>query len=97
MQAEQRHYESAVKRLEDAQSNTASISESKRKQNEEQLAQTKRRLEQLTADEQEIIPHRMELEEEQRAEQTKLAQLQDTLDRIDKELERASAAGSAPQ
>ena len=56
------------------------------------------RLEQLSAEEQESQPRKIELEEELRVEQTKLAQLHDELDRIDKLLEQASRTpANAPQ
>jgi chromosome segregation ATPase len=89
IQSEQRSSSFTLKRLEDTRN---SISESERKQAEEQLTQIKKRLEQLATVEQEIISRKMELEEELRTEQAKLAQLQDTLDRIDKALEQTARA-----
>jgi chromosome segregation ATPase len=93
--AEQKRFASAIKRLEDLRN---SQNESERKQTEEQLTQMKTRIEQLGSEEQELSPQKMEHEEELRVEQTKLAQLQDELDRIDKALEQtARAAGNSPQ
>jgi chromosome segregation ATPase len=94
-QSEQKRLTSVIKRLEE-QRDTQSDTE--RKRTEEQLAQMKIRLEQLNAEEQESQPRKIELEEELRLEQTKLTQLQEELDRIDKTLEQASRGlGSAPQ
>jgi len=59
------------------------------------LTQMKMRLEQLSNEEQEIQPRKIEAEEELRVEQAKLAQLHDELDRIDKALEQLSRAPSS--
>jgi chromosome segregation ATPase len=93
-QVEQKRFASAIKRLEDLRE---SQNESERKQTDEQLAQMKMRVEQLGSEEQELLPQKIELEEELRMEQTKLAQLHDELDRIDKGLEQtARAPADAP-
>ena len=86
-QSEERRFTSALKRMEDSENGK---SEAERKQAAEQMAQMKNRLEQLTGEEQDLVTRKMQAEEELRLEQSKLAQLQDTLDRIDKELEQAS-------
>ncbi len=94
-QSEQRRFTGSIRRLEDLRN---SQTENDRKATEEQIAQMKIRLEQLSAEEQESQPRKIELEEELRVEQTKLAQLHDELDRIDKLLEQASRTpANAPQ
>ena len=92
-QSEQKMMTTQIKRLEDLRD---SQNESERKQTDEQLGQIKARVEQLVTEEQEILPRKIGLEEELRAEQTKLAQLHDELDRIDKALEQTARA-PAPQ
>jgi chromosome segregation ATPase len=82
-----------IKRLEDLRS---SQNESERKLTDEQLGQVKARVEQLVTEEQEILPRKIGLEEELRTEQTKLAQLHDELDRIDKALEQTVRAPASP-
>jgi chromosome segregation ATPase len=86
-QSEQKRFTAASKRLQDLRD---SQSDTERKPTDEQLAQMKIRLEQLATEEEDAQPRRIELEEELRLEQTKLAQLHDELDRIDKALEQAS-------
>lgn len=94
-QSEQKRITSVIKRLEDQRDTQ---SETERKRTDEQLAQMKIRLEQLSAEDQESQPRKIELEEELRLEQTKLTQLQEELDRIDKALEQASRGlGNASQ
>jgi chromosome segregation ATPase len=94
-QSEQKRFTSAIKRLEDLRDTQ---SDTERKQTDEQLAQMKIRLEQLATEEEDAQPRRIELDEELRLEQTKLAQLHDELDRIDKALEQASRGpGNAAQ
>jgi chromosome segregation ATPase len=88
-QSEQKRFTAAIKRLEDLRDRQ---SDTERKPTDEQLAQMKIRLEQLTTEEEDSQPRRIELEEELRLEQTKLAQLHEELDRIDKALEQASRA-----
>ena len=92
-QSEQKMMATQIKRLEDLRD---SQNESGRKQTDEQLGQIKARVEQLVTEEQDILPRKIGLEEELRAEQTKLAQLHDELDRIDKALEQ-TARTPAPQ
>ena len=95
IQSEQKGVTAAIKRLEDLR---FSQSESARKQSEEQLSQLKPRAERLGTDEQESLARKVEIEEELRLEQAKLAQLHDELDRIDKALEQsARTLASAPQ
>jgi hypothetical protein len=95
IQSEQKGVTAAIKRLEDLRS---SQSESARKQSEEQLSQLKPRAERLATDEQESFARKVEIEEELRLDQAKLAQLHDELDRIDKALEQsARTLASAPQ
>jgi chromosome segregation ATPase len=89
IQSEQRRLNAAIKHLEDLRDNQTEA-ERKEKQTDEQLAQMKIRLEQLSNDEQDSQPRKIELEEELRLEQSKLAQLQEELDRIDKALELAA-------
>ena len=97
IQSEQKRFADAVKRLEDLRDNQTE-NERKEKQTDEQLTQVKLTLERLGKDEQEIQPHKIELEEQLRLEQAKLTQLHDELDRIDKALEQASRASAvAPQ
>jgi len=94
-QSEQRRFTTAIKRLEDLR---VRQTDNERKPTDEQLAQMKIRLEQLSSEEQESQPQKIEIEEELRVEQTKLAQLHDELDRIDKLLEQASRTpANAPQ
>jgi chromosome segregation ATPase len=93
--SEQKRFTSAIKRLEELRDTQ---SDTERKPTDEQLAQMKIRLEQLVTEEEDAQPRRIELEEELRLEQTKLAQLHDELDRIDKALEQASRGpGNAAQ
>jgi chromosome segregation ATPase len=92
-QSQQKMFASQIKRLEDLRETQ---NESERKQTDEQLGQMKARVEQLVTEEQDILPRKIGLEEELRAEQTKLAQLHDELDRIDKALEQ-TARTPAPQ
>ena len=87
IQSEQKGVTAAIKRLEDLRS---SQSESARKQSEEQLSQLKPRAERLGTDEQESFARKVEIEEELRLEQAKLAQLHEELDRIDKALEQSA-------
>jgi chromosome segregation ATPase len=94
-QSEQKRLASVIKRMEDQRDTQ---SETERKRTDEQLVQMKIRLEQLSAEDQESQPRKIELEEELRLEQTKLTQLQEELDHIDKALEQASRGlGNAPQ
>jgi chromosome segregation ATPase len=96
-QSEQKRLAPAIKHLEDLR-DTQSESERKEKQTDEQLTQMKLRLEQLVNEDQESQPRKIELEEELRVEQTKLAQLHDELDRIDKALEQtARVPANSPQ
>ena len=88
-QGEQKRLNSMVKHLEDLR-DSQTEAERKGKQTDEQLAQMKIRLEQLGSEEQDLQPQKIDLEEQLRVEQTKLAQLQDELDRIDKALEQIS-------
>ncbi len=95
VQSEQKGVTSAIKRLEDLR---FSQSESARKQTEEQLSQLKPRAERLGTEEQESLARKVEIEEELRLEQAKLAQLHEELDRIDKALEQsARTSAGAPQ
>ena len=87
-QNEQKMFAGQIKRLEDLRDNQ---NESERKQTDEQLTQMKARIEQLGTEEQEMLPRKIQLEEELRMEQTKLAQLHDELDRIDKALEQTAS------
>jgi chromosome segregation ATPase len=89
IQSEQRRLTAAIKHLEDLR---ATQNDTERKRTEEQLAQTKIRLDQLGNDEQESQPRKIELEEELRVEQAKLTQLHEELDRIDKSLEQLTRA-----
>ena len=91
IQSEQRRLAAGIKHLEDLRD---SQSDTERKRTEEQMAQMKMRLDQLSNEEQEIQPRKIELEEELRLEQTKLTQLHDELDRIDKSLEQMSRASA---
>ena len=88
-QNEQKMFASQIKRLEDLRD---SQNDSERKQTDEQLTQMKARIEQLSTEEQDMLPRKIQLEEELRMEQTKLAQLHDDLDRIDKALEQTARA-----
>ena len=90
-QNEQKMFASQIKRLEDQRE---AQNGSERKQTDEQLAQMKARIEQLSSEEQDMLPRKIQLEEELRMEQTKLAQLHDELDRIDKALEQTARAPS---
>jgi len=88
-QGEQKRLTTVIKHLEDLRDSQTEV-ERKEKQTDEQLAQMKIRLEQLSGEEQDLQPQKIDLEEQLRVEQTKLAQLQDELDRIDKALEQIS-------
>ena len=88
-QGEQKRLTTVIKHLEDLR-DSQTEAERKEKQTDEQLAQMKIRLEQLSGEEQDLQPQKIDLEEQLRVEQTKLAQLQDELDRIDKALEQIS-------
>ena len=91
IQSEEKRFASSLKHVEDSQEDSqSSKSEAERKQAADQIAQMKNRLEQLGGEEQDAVTRKMQAEEELRLEQSKLSQLQDALDRIDKELEQAS-------
>ena len=90
-QAEQKSF---IKHLEDVRDTQ---NESERKETDEKLVEIKNRIEQLVSEEQELSRQKIEHEEELRVEQTKLAQSQDELDRIDKTLEQTSRAPKSPQ
>ena len=73
-------------------------SPAQRRQLEEKLPRAKARLESLQSDEQQNQSREIEAEQQLRAEEVRLSELRDQLDRLDKDLENASRReGGNPQ
>jgi chromosome segregation ATPase len=77
-----------VKRTEDFVSNTENPA-TQRKELENRLSELKARLETLESDEQQYQSREIEAQQQLRAEEVRLSDLRDQLDRLDKTLENA--------
>src|SRR6267378_2743428 len=89
IQDERKHVAADVKRLEDAAGSTENPL-TQRKEAEDILRQFKTRLESLENEEQQRQTREIEAEQQLRAEEVRLSDLRDQLDRLDKALENAS-------
>jgi chromosome segregation ATPase len=89
IQDERKHVAADVKRLEDA-AGSAENPLAQRKEAEDILRQFKARLESLDAEEQQRQTREIDAEQQLRAEEVRLSDLRDQLDRLDKALENAS-------
>jgi chromosome segregation ATPase len=89
IQDERRHIAAEVKRSEDAV-DAPENSAAQKKALADRLAALKTRLETLEVDEQQSQSRQIEADQQQRAEEAKLTDLREQLDRLDKTLEKAS-------
>jgi len=97
IQAQRNYLATDVKRLEDFTSNTEN-SQAQRKESEERLPRIKTELESTENLLQQQQTREIDAEQRLRAEEVKLSDLQDQLDRLDRSLENASRrGGSSPQ
>jgi len=97
IQDQREHVATNIKEYEDFISNTENPS-AKRKELEDRLPQFKTRLESLKSEEQQRQTREIEAEQQLRAEEARLSDLRDQLDRLDKALENASRRqGANPQ
>jgi chromosome segregation ATPase len=87
-QDERKHVTANVKQTEDSVNNTDNPA-TQRKALENRLSELKTRLESLESDEQRDQSQEIDAEQQLRAEETKLSDLRDQLDRLDKALENA--------
>jgi hypothetical protein len=88
-QDERKHVAADVKQNEDFVNNSENPA-NQRKVSESRLSELKTRLESLESDEQQNQSREIEAEQQLRAEEVKLSDLRDQLDRLDKTLENAS-------
>ena len=96
-QDERNQVAAEIKGDEDFIGNTEN-SPAQRRQLEEKLPRAKARLESLQSDEQQNQSREIEAEQQLRAEEVRLSELRDQLDRLDKDLENASRReGGNPQ
>jgi chromosome segregation ATPase len=97
IQDQREHVAANIKEYEEFVGNTENPS-AKRKELEDRLPQFKTRLESLKSEEQQRQTREMEAEQQLRAEEARLSELRDQLDRLDKALESASRReGANPQ
>lgn len=97
IQDERKHVVADVKRQEDFISNTENPA-TRRKEVEGILSQLKTRVESLENQEQQLQTREIDAEQQLRAEEVRLSDLRDQLDRLDKALENASRrSGAGPQ
>jgi chromosome segregation ATPase len=89
-QSEMKRLTSDVKRIEEMQSNSQNQSERERKDLEDLLPQLKERLASEQSAEQQWQTKQADAEQDLRIEQTKLNELQDQLDRLEKSLENSN-------
>jgi chromosome segregation ATPase len=89
IQDERKHVAAEVKRTEDFVSNAENPA-TQRKELEDRLSELKTRLETLESDEQQNQSREIEAQQQLRAEEVRLSDLRDQLDRLDKTLENAS-------
>jgi len=89
IQDERKHVAAEVKRTEDFVSNTENPA-TQRKELENRLSELKARLETLESDEQQYQSREIEAQQQLRAEEVRLSDLRDELDRLDKTLENTS-------
>ena len=96
IQDERKHVSSDAKQTEDFISNTENPA-TQRKELEDRVRQLKTRLELLESEEQQRQTREIEAEQQLRAEEVRLSDLRDQLERLDKALENASrrTSGSA--
>jgi chromosome segregation ATPase len=88
-QDERKHVAAEVKQTEAFVSNTENPA-TQRKELENRLSELKARLETLESDEQQYQSREIEVQQQLRAEEVRLSDLRDQLDRLDKTLENAS-------
>jgi chromosome segregation ATPase len=88
-QDERKHVAAEVKQAGDFVSNTENPA-TQRKALEDRLSELKARLESLESDEQQYQSREIEAQQQLRAEEVRLSDLRDQLDRLDKTLENAS-------
>lgn len=97
IQDQREHVATNIKEFEDFIGNTENPS-GKRKELEDRLPQFKTRLESLKGEEQQRQTREIEAEQQLRAEEARLSDLREQLDRLDKALENASRReGANPQ
>jgi chromosome segregation ATPase len=97
IQAERKHVAADVKRQEEFISNTENPA-TERKEVERMLSESKTRVESLESQEQQLQTREIDAEQQLRAEEVRLSDLRDQLDRLDKALENASRRpGVSPQ
>jgi chromosome segregation ATPase len=96
IQSEKGRHAAQLKQMEEVQGRPETA-QSERKPLEDALAQLRARLETEESDEQETQARLTEAEDQLRVERTKLDQLQDDLDRLDKALENSSGQTSGAQ
>jgi len=89
IQDERKHVAADVKRLDDSVGGTVNAA-NPQKEIEEVLPQLKTRLESLESQEQQLQAREVEAEQQLRAEEVRLSDLREQLDRLDKTLENAS-------
>jgi len=89
IQDERKHVAAEVKLTEDFVSNTENPA-TQRKELENRLSELKARLETLESDEQQYQSREIEVQQQLRAEEVRLSDLRDQLDRLDKTLENTS-------
>ena len=88
-QDERKHVVADVKQVEDFVNNTENPA-TQRKAFENRLSELKTRLESIESDEQQSQSREIEAEQQLRAEEVRLSDLRDQLDRLDKTLENCS-------
>ena len=96
IQDERKHVATEVKQSDDYVSNSDNPA-AQRKVIEERLPMLKTRLESLEGEEQQRQTREIEAEQQLRAEEARLSELRDQLDRLDKTLENASRRLGGPQ
>ena len=97
-QDERKHVAADVKRFEDSISDTESPTTQRKEIEQQVLPQLKARLESLDSQEQQLQTREIDAEQQLRAEEVRLSDLRDQLDRLDKALEHAShRTGGNPQ
>src|SRR2546421_2873266 len=90
IQDERKHVAADVKRFEDSVSSTENTGPQRKEFEEHVLPQLKTRLESLENQEQQLQTREIDAEQQLRAEEVRLSDLRDQLDRLDKALENAS-------
>jgi chromosome segregation ATPase len=90
IQDERKHVVADVKRLEDSNGDAANPATQRKEIEEGVLPQLKTRLESLESQEQQLQGREIDADQQLRAEEVRLTDLRDQLDRLDKTLENAS-------